>query len=487
MTGATNKSAVERKVLAPSILLLMACFLSLLNTGSLEGQDKVVLTQEQWETGFHAFSQIMRKRGIQVHDEFESWEETPARDRILVLMGDVSEADQLLLDKFVSQGGSALLATDTSFGPTQIERHNVTINFGGRVGASRSSSRYRGIDGWPIIRRFDTNDPIFDGVSRIIPNYPALLIIPSLAEGTGWKTIATYPSLQGWGSNRPFIVKFESAQGGRLLMVPDHSLFVNGSVNVGDNLRFMLNTVDWLREGNRQHCLFVLNRVSTAPLNVSNVDLYTAPPGAAETRRMLRDLWRNTTTRDKLELANEALEFAQEEQLMEQIMDAVHLEDMIPPNQLMKWLLVFTAWLSVIAFVVVLVSNRKKPLDGNSADGLKLNEKKEIKRREKVERARAAEALFVHFFNRAGMAITRPQEVNADLIVCRGTEKEMKRLKKDVVRIRNDLARQPVDYWTDSRVEEVGRHIAQWANLSETGVLRIESPEIQMGDEFSGG
>ena len=51
----------------------------------------------------------------------------------------------------------------------------------------------------------------------------------------------------------------------------------------------------------------------------------------------------------------------------------------------------------------------------------------------------------------------------------------MKRLKKDVVRIRNDLARQPVDYWTDSRVEEVGRHIAQWANLSETGVLRVES------------
>lgn len=438
-------------------------------------QDKTVLTQEQWETGFHAFAQVIRKRGVEITSNYENWREYPAQQRILILLGSISSIDQAYLSEFVAAGGSALLATDIGFGPVQVDRHEIRIHQGGSVHARYSGDQYRGISGWTIISKLDREEPVFDGINQIVPNFPALLEVrPRLNNATGWKTIARYPTLQSYGSNLPFMVRFDSPRGGKLLVVPDHSLFVNGSVVADDNLRFMLNAIDWLREDNRSRCLFVLNGTPIEPPNVSNVDLYTTPPGAAETRRMLEELWRRTSTRDKVDLANEVLELAQEEQLLEQIVDAINLDEIIPPNQMLKWGLFLAAWCGTIAFVVILVSNRKKPLQSQSADGLKSHAKKELARREKVERSRAAEALFVHFFNRLGIPIRSPSELDVDLITG-GNHSETKRLRKNILKIRNDLTRQPMDYWTDGRVEEVGRYIAQWSNLSETGLFNVDS------------
>lgn len=389
-------------------------------------------------------------------------------------MGKVSLEDQRYLAEFVESGGSALLATDVDFGPQLIGGHRIRISQGGMVFARYEEDQYQRINAWPIVSRFDPEHPLVSGIRQVVPNFPAFLeVSPRINRGEGWSIVARYPRLFTQGRNNPFVLQYQSPSGGQLVVIPDHSVFVNGSVVVDDNLRFMLNTVDVIREGNRDQCLFVLNGENAAPYNVSNVTLYRPPPGAAETKRALETLWKNTTTRDKIELANEAMEFAQEEQLLEQMVDSIDLNDILTPSQFWKWVLFLSAWCVVITFVVVLVSNRRTPLEGNSADGLVADKKKSLRRREKLERARAAEALFVHFFDRIGLATAQSTDLDPEKVTIVNDPYGTKQTRKDIKRIQADLKRQPMEYWVDSKVEELGRYIAQWANLYETGSLQI--------------
>lgn len=440
------------------------------------GQDRMVLTDSQWETGFHGLAQVMRKRGIIIEPTYQQWKSYPARERILILMGTVSAEDQRYIDGFVAAGGSVLLATDTDFGPASIDQHRIQITDGGRI---QTLSRGDGLGGqreWPIIRNFDRTHPLFDGIDWIVANEPAQILITPRTAAAGWTAIARFPLLRNQLPNRPFVVTFESPTGdGRLLIIPDHSIYVNGSLNVGDNLRFLLNTVDWIRQGGqRKHCLFVLNGKEVVPLNVSNVELYRPPPGASETRRLLDQLWQNTNTQEKLELANEALEFAQEERLLEELVDSINLNDIFSPNRQLAILIVIGSWLIIIPFIVCLVSNRKKPLESGAADGLIPDLKSEQQRREKLERFRAAEALFVHVFGRIGLPANSPQDVDPECLSVADDPQETRSLRSRIRKIQQDLLGRPVEYWSDSRVEEVGRHVAQWINLYETGRLRID-------------
>lgn len=455
-------------------LLWATCLLLCLPTASIPGQDKITLTNEQWETGFHAFAQVLRKRGVEVMTSFADWDEYSEQETMLILLGGISAEDESYVRKYVANGGSALIATDTDFGPTRIAGQTFRIRGGGTVTARYSANQYQRNPVWPIIRKVEDNNMLFNGVNQIVTNLPALVELSGgVNSRAGWKTVAYFPGLNQYGFDRPFMIEHQNQNGGQLLVIPDHSVFVNGAVVVNDNLRFMLNTVDWLRAGNRTKCLFVLNRETVQPMNVSNVTLYRAPPSASETKRALEALWRNTSTQDKLELANEAMEFAQEERLLEELVESIKIDDLISPNRYLAVLLFLSAWCIIIPFIVVLVSNRKKPLEGTSADGLKPNPKTEYRRQEMLERFRAAEALFVHFFDRIGIPATLPKDVDPQRIDMVSDPVETKQMQKDIRRLQSDLSRQPIDYWTDVKVEELGRHIAQWANLYETGALRV--------------
>ncbi|MEC9094879.1 MAG: hypothetical protein VX438_19380, partial [Planctomycetota bacterium] len=250
--------------------------------------------------------------------------------------------------------------------------------------------------------------------------------------------------------------------------------YVNGAVVVDDNLRFMLNTVDWLKRGGRTQCLFVLNREIVVPYNVSNVKLYEPPPSAAETKQALDALWQNTSPLDKIELANEALEFAQEERLLEQLVDSIKVQDFISSNRYLAILLFLAAWCVIIPFVVLLVSIKKNPLSDSSMDGLQPNAKQEKKRKEQLERFRASEALFVHVMNRFGLDISKPIEVDPDQLIAISSPQKTKQIRSQIRKILADFKSQSFDLWTNRKVEKLGRCIAQWTDLYETGVLRVE-------------
>ena len=48
-----------------------------------------------------------------------------------------------------------------------------------------------------------------------------------------------------------------------------------------------------------------------------------------------------------------------------------------------------------------------------------------------------------------------------------------RKLQKEINAKKTELTQQPLNYWNESRVGGVGHHIAQWANLYDTGAMRI--------------
>ena len=126
-------------------------------------------------------------------------------------------------------------------------------------------------------------------------------------------------------------------------------------------------------------------------------------------------------------------------------------------------------------FVVILVSNRATPLATSSIDGLNSNESKEEKRRHFLERFRSSEAMFIHFFNRIGFSANQIEDIDESRVIVLNDPKGTLKLQKEIKIKKTELSQQPLNYWSESRVGAVGHHIAQWANLYDTGAMRILS------------
>ncbi|MEC9094094.1 MAG: hypothetical protein VX438_15400, partial [Planctomycetota bacterium] len=192
-----------------------------------EGQERVTLTQEQWETGFQAFAQVLRKKGVQIVGDFEAFRQYPEEQSILILLGGISAEDETWLGRFVLNGGSALLATDANFGPVRIDRHVVKIGGEGSVRANNGQDQYQKNPGWPIVRSLKKDNALFDGVDQIVPNLAAYLSVnPRMNAQKGWSTLARYPGLVNYGYGQPFVVQHQNQLGGQLLIVADHSVYV---------------------------------------------------------------------------------------------------------------------------------------------------------------------------------------------------------------------------------------------------------------------
>ena len=86
-----------------------------------------------------------------------------------------------------------------------------------------------------------------------------------------WSMLAFLPrsamTRTGQGSGKPIAASMQLPNGnpGRLLVLGDHSLFINGMLWHGDNAMFALNVTSWLAEGGRDQVLFVVNGATTLP------------------------------------------------------------------------------------------------------------------------------------------------------------------------------------------------------------------------------
>jgi hypothetical protein len=241
--------------------------------------------------GTHAFRRVVYEvlqEKPEVLTETAQLDEDPARTLFIVL-GDPTPLAGLRLGQFVERGGAVLVATDRSIPSRTLSRDfGVTVS-GERVSrlVGQDSDFYRALVDCPFVQpaaRTTANVPLFlnlpQGVATNCPSrlwfvrreqtLPVLATFPGGCRVDDQKRVFTVPVL-------PFAVGGDWGDG-RILVLSDHSVFINDMVVQpdNDNFDFAYNCVEWLAAyGRRQRVLFFDNGV---PQTEFNIPLRPPPP-----------------------------------------------------------------------------------------------------------------------------------------------------------------------------------------------------------------
>jgi hypothetical protein len=255
-------SCLARRVLRLLPLAAGLAWLSILPATS-RAQDGAPIAQ-----GTHLFRHILDEKGL--IPDADLWQHRG--EKLLILFGQTNlppperrfESHRLfLLSNFVQEGGAVLIATDrdaggegTTFGAV-IHGSPLTVRQGSRAS-------YRAED--CIFLTATGNGPrLFQNLtvgtrhlSRVATNRPGYLTLPPPEFGGDMKIVARLPD-DTLMAGRPAPSLAFAAAGewdkGRILVVADHSLFINGMLAQTDNenYEFAENCIDWLTDNGRRN------------------------------------------------------------------------------------------------------------------------------------------------------------------------------------------------------------------------------------------
>lgn len=165
----------------------------------------------------------------------------------VVLVGNLDQASVLFdeLQTFVLNGGATLVATDLG---TRRPLFGVKFNAGP---VQTVDDAYRGLHDCPVVTRIDRASVVTRGVRRIVTNRPGYLSFGRRGQ------LEVCCSLPATDRQRRRLMGYRHFPGrGRILLVADHSLFINEMLMHGDNAKLASNVATWLCEG-RKNLVFI--------------------------------------------------------------------------------------------------------------------------------------------------------------------------------------------------------------------------------------
>jgi hypothetical protein len=242
--------------------------------------------QPDWQFGYQLFHLLLEQKGMYSVSDFREPMDRRPRQSAIVLFGDLNRIPTDLrsrLEKFIASGGIVLVASDEdsffkslfqiSDGPFEVENEE---------------SAYQGFRDCPVVKAFQPDTPILDGVNSLVANRSGA--ISRLDDRLGsWSILARLPNSVDQRMRRrsqiPLIAELKSRSrgGGRLLLIADHSILINGMLWHGDNAKLAVNLADWLSTGGRQEVVFI---VDGEPVKA----MLTLPPEVSDDLPPLEDL-----------------------------------------------------------------------------------------------------------------------------------------------------------------------------------------------------
>jgi hypothetical protein len=193
---------------------------------------------------------------------------------LLIVLGETQVLEQLPggLQDFVERGGAALVATDRDV-PKERLSPAFNVSFVGRLvraGEPNLDRTYHGLIDCPFVEPAGRGGPPLFQVlgqpplKQVATNRPGYLWFER--KSGGLPGLAAFPD-GSWSRDRPFLPYRMFAaggnwgdNGGRVLLLSDHSVFINEMMtpNDNDNLEFASNCLEWLTDGGkRSRVLFV--------------------------------------------------------------------------------------------------------------------------------------------------------------------------------------------------------------------------------------
>ncbi len=206
--------------------------------------------------GTHAFRAVLNKEGLKPLAYPESFDRNPA-NRVLIILGQSDFLDPWCTDGtlqgFLQGGGAALIATDRAT-PESL-RTALDVHVAGEIVSANPVDCWDELPACPFVRERpsanQTRHPIFRGLSeplRLATNNPSYL--------TKWFPLSDIAELPITGNGRRMRqqsarLRFACARDigrGRLLVLADHSIFINDMMlqTDNDNIGFAFNVVRWL-------------------------------------------------------------------------------------------------------------------------------------------------------------------------------------------------------------------------------------------------
>jgi hypothetical protein len=231
-----------------------------------------------------AFRYILDGMRLQPVQDISSMGADPAHE-LIILMGETGDLARVPggAKSFVEKGGALFVATDRASHPTLQRDFRIRVS-GLKVLITDIEQAYRGAVNCPIVEARKDDPPIFQGLSRVATNRASFLTLSNLSEALAvfpdGCVVERLPFAPGAykGGRLPFAIGKTTGKG-RLLVLSDHSVFINEMMmqqeNDNDNFDFAYNCLDWLTEsGHRRQVYFEFEGAVVSDFNVPLL-----PPG----------------------------------------------------------------------------------------------------------------------------------------------------------------------------------------------------------------
>jgi hypothetical protein len=202
----------------------------------------------------HAFRHVLKEAGLK---PLASFAELEPKRTVVILLGKMERLDSFDVRAFLTNGGAVLVATDN---PNQS--HYVGRDFGVEIrgqlplAANDPTTSYRGLPDCPFVQPLPAGEDtaIFRNLRHVATNQPAYLAYARQPNPLRQLAVLPYSfSIRRGG--RLFDMPTAFAIGGRVgsgrvLILSDHSVFLNDMMlpRDNDNFEFAANVVEWLKE-----------------------------------------------------------------------------------------------------------------------------------------------------------------------------------------------------------------------------------------------
>jgi hypothetical protein len=271
------------------VRLLLACCTGLAALGAAlpaSGQDPPPVPFGQ---GTHALRAILKQKLNATplrRDEFEDKLAGGEASRLLlVVLGDsryLNEWTQQKLRSFVRDGGALLVATDQPTGRTLTDAFGVRVTGDFLQVDEGSALGYRKLADCPLIFKM-ADHPMFATVGQIATNRPSDVVFGrTMPKEWSLVSLAWFPPEAHLEKSNPALERgrgqgYRFAVGGdihagRVLVLSDHSVFINDMMLQvdNDNFFFARNCFDWLTDsGKRNQVLFIEDGRVVTDFNIS--------------------------------------------------------------------------------------------------------------------------------------------------------------------------------------------------------------------------
>ncbi len=211
-----------------------------------------------WHFRFDLLQMLLEERGLQVVARIDEALAAP-RKSVIVIVGDrpaLSPSDWAGLIGFVLDGGTLLLASDSSFTLPGVGRFSK-----GPVTTNNSSEQYQGFED---CIRVEMDAAAFEGVSDIVTNR-AGWFVPNTVGWLQWEIVARLPEdcrpVASRGNALMAMGQWVQKDTGLAIMSADASVFSNGMLWHGHNAVAAIRVSDLLCVEGKSQLAFVSDGV----------------------------------------------------------------------------------------------------------------------------------------------------------------------------------------------------------------------------------